>query len=177
MIEELSCTKPKPSRRVVGSPDNSTSSPGDSPIMQTSCSVTENHPAALMQNGDSNCHQEPVREDLDGDIFLTDNPEVHTQEGGQSGDHSSAERLNTMMSDLDVLQNTNNKLRCVVGADEHSCGLKSSSPCQDIFTDLPARSSYVSKHAKRLEVKCRGLHTANQQLQTSLYNTGRSIKH
>lgn len=170
IIEELR-TNLKFSHHDVCSTNNSLSTE-DSSMVQTSCSLAESLPDvyrhnALTQNGHSSCHQEPVPENLEGvhsEIFLTNNPE----------------HFNKILSDLDVLQNTNNKLHCVVGSDDPSYGSKSSSPCHDIFTDLPARSSYAIKLSKRLEVKCRGLHTANQQLQTSLYNAGRScrsIKH
>ncbi|XP_037546447.1 girdin [Nematolebias whitei] len=168
IIEELRTNSKFSMHYEVCSTNNSTSSTEDSSKMQTSCSVTESLPDvyrhnALSQNGHSNCHQETVAENLEGvhsEIFLTNNPE----------------HFNKHLSDLDVLQNTNNKLHCVVGSDDHSYSSKSSSPCHDIFTDLPARSSYSIKLSKRLEVKCRGLHTANQQLQTSLYNAERKVQ-
>ncbi|XP_017272316.1 girdin isoform X3 [Kryptolebias marmoratus] len=179
IMEELSSTKPKSGHCVVCSANNSTSSTEDSSMIQTSCSVLQNLTDVSCHNGDSDCYQEPITENLEqvqSEIFLTDNPELYTQAGGHSEDHGSSEHFNKILSDLDVLQNTNNKLHCIVGSDDHSHGSKSSSPSRDIFTGLPASSSYVIKHSKRLEVKCRDLCTSNQQLQTSLYNTERKVQ-
>lgn len=151
--------------------------------LQTTCSHIENRTNVFplstvtqqMLNGGSHCHQplhaEDELEGVQSEILLTENPDLHMKEKGQleDGDH-----FKELMSDLDVLENNHNRLHCFVGSRDSSPGSKSSSPCHDsIFTGLPTRSSYASKHTQRLEAKCRALDTVNQHLQTSLDNTGR----
>lgn len=162
-------------RQVLCSTNNCTSSTDEPTGLQTSCSnrtVTQQ-----MQNGDSNCHQPLRAEELEGvqsQILLTDNPDLHIQEKGQLEDGDCGDHVKELMSDLEVLENNHNRLHCFVGSRDHSPGSKNSSPCHDsIFTRLPTRSSYASKHTQRLEAKCRALDTVNQHLQTSLDNTGR----
>lgn len=132
--------------------------------------------AQPMLNGDSNCHQHLHAEELQeaqGEILLTDNPDLHIQEKGQLEDGNRGDCFKELMSDLEVLENNHNRLHCFVGSRGRSPGSKSGSPCHDsIFTGLPTRSSYASKHTQRLEAKCRALDTVNQHLQTSLDNTG-----
>lgn len=129
-----------------------------------------------MLNGDSNCHQQLHAEELQeakGEILLTGSPDLHVQEKGQLEDGNGGDCFKELMSELEVLENNHNRLHCVVGSRGRSPGSKSSSPCHDsIFTGLPTRSSYASKHTQRLEAKCRALDTVNQHLQTSLDNTG-----
>ncbi|KAM8771501.1 girdin-like isoform 2-T2 [Acanthopagrus schlegelii] len=133
-----------------------------------------------MLNGDSNCHQQLHAEELQeaqGEILLTDSPDLHVQEKGQLEDGNGGDCFKELMSDLEVLENNHNRLHCVVGSRGRSPGSKSSSPCHDsIFTGLPTRSSYASKHTQRLEAKCRALDTVNQHLQTSLDNTDRKVQ-
>uniref|UniRef100_A0A671UDK5 Girdin-like n=1 Tax=Sparus aurata TaxID=8175 RepID=A0A671UDK5_SPAAU len=136
--------------------------------------------AQPMLNGDSNCHQQLHAEELQeaqGEILLTDNPDLHIQEKGQLEDGNRGDCFKELMSDLEVLENNHNRLHCFVGSRGRSPGSKSSSPCHDsIFTGLPTRSSYASKHTQRLEAKCRALDTVNQHLQTSLDNTDRKVQ-
>uniref|UniRef100_A0A671UFQ2 Girdin-like n=1 Tax=Sparus aurata TaxID=8175 RepID=A0A671UFQ2_SPAAU len=128
----------------------------------------------------SNCHQQLHAEELQeaqGEILLTDNPDLHIQEKGQLEDGNRGDCFKELMSDLEVLENNHNRLHCFVGSRGRSPGSKSSSPCHDsIFTGLPTRSSYASKHTQRLEAKCRALDTVNQHLQTSLDNTDRKVQ-
>lgn len=201
-IEELraasmnNSTQPKHSQhrecdhvcQLVCSTNNCTSSTDEPTGLQTSCSSIENltnvfplHTVTQqMLNGDLNCHQQLHAEELEGlqsEILLTDNPDLHTQEKGQLEDGDGGDRFKELMSDLEVLENNHNRLHCFVGSRDHSPGSKSSSPCHDsIFTGLPTRSSYASKHTQRLEAKCRALDTVNQHLQTSLDNTGRFFR-
>uniref|UniRef100_A0A8C9XUM6 Coiled-coil domain containing 88Aa n=1 Tax=Sander lucioperca TaxID=283035 RepID=A0A8C9XUM6_SANLU len=154
--------------------------------LQTTCSHIENRTNVFplstvtqqMLNGGSHCHQplhaEDELEGVQSEILLTENPDLHMKEKGQleDGDH-----FKELMSDLDVLENNHNRLHCFVGSRDSSPGSKSSSPCHDsIFTGLPTRSSYASKHTQRLEAKCRALDTVNQHLQTSLDNTDRKVQ-
>lgn len=169
--------------QMVCSTYNCTSSTDESTRLQTSCSNVGSHTNVFplravtqqMLNGDSNCHLRA--EELEGvqsEILLTDNPDLHIQEKGQLEDQNSGDHLKELMSDLEVLENNHNRLHCFVGSRDSSPSSKSSSPCHDsIFTGLPTRSSYASKHTQRLEAKCRALDTVNQHLQTSLDNTGR----
>ncbi|XP_036965357.1 girdin-like isoform X4 [Acanthopagrus latus] len=133
-----------------------------------------------MLNGDSNCHQQLHAEELQeakGEILLTGSPDLHVQEKGQLEDGNGGDCFKELMSELEVLENNHNRLHCVVGSRGRSPGSKSSSPCHDsIFTGLPTRSSYASKHTQRLEAKCRALDTVNQHLQTSLDNTDRKVQ-
>ncbi|XP_074485142.1 girdin-like isoform X2 [Sebastes fasciatus] len=175
-------------RQVVCSTNNCTSSTDEPAGLQTTCSNIENRTnvfplSALTQqmlNGYSNCHQPLHADDLDGvqsEILLTDNPDLHIQEKGQLEDGSSGDRFKELMSDLEALENSHNRLRCFVGSRDRSPGSKGSSPCHDsILTGLPTRSSYASKHTQRLEAKCRALDTVNQHLQTSLDNTDRRVQ-
>lgn len=193
-IEELraasmnNSTQPKHSHHrdchVVCSTFNCTSSTDEPTGLQTSCSTIESRAHRVfplrtvtqqMLNGDSNCHLHTEElEGVQGEILLTDNPDLHIQEKGQLEDGDSGDHFKELMSDLEVLENNHNRLHCFVGSRDHSPGSKSSSPCHDsIFTGLPTRSSYASKHTQRLEAKCRALDTVNQHLQTSLDNTGR----
>lgn len=130
-----------------------------------------------MLNGDPNCHQQLHTKEMEAvqsATLLTDNPDLHVPEkgqleGGQRGDH-----FKELMSELEVLEDDNNRLCCFV--ESHDCcpGWKSSSPCHDHnFTGQPMCSSYASKHTQRLEAKCSALGTVNQHLQTSLDNNGR----
>lgn len=135
-------------------------------------------------NRDLNCHQQLHSEESEGvpsEIIHTDNSDLQIQEKGQLEDGVRGDHFKELMSDLEVLENSHNRRHCFVGSLDHSPGSKSSSPCHDsIFTGLPTRSSYASKHTQRLEAKCRALDTVNQHLQTSLDNTGtdcRSTKH
>uniref|UniRef100_UPI0037E8927B girdin n=1 Tax=Semicossyphus pulcher TaxID=241346 RepID=UPI0037E8927B len=132
----------------------------------------ENCTNVSLQNGDSNCHQQRHA----GEAGL-DNPDLHIQEKGQLEDGDSRDGFKELMSDLEVLENNHNRLHCFVGSRDHSPGSKSSSPCHDsIFTGLPTRSSYASKHTQRLEAKCKALDTVNQHLQTSFENTERKVQ-
>ncbi|XP_040892146.1 girdin-like [Toxotes jaculatrix] len=174
--------------QVVCSTKNYTLSADEPSGLQSSCSNIENHtnifsPSTIprqMLNGDSNSHQQPHTEDLEGvqsEILLTDNPDLHIQEKGQLEDGDSGDHFKELMSDLEVLENVHNRLHCFVGSRDHCPGSKSSSPCHDsIFTGLPTRSSYASKHTQRLEAKCKALDTVNQHLQTSLDNTDRKLQ-
>eukprot|EP00064_Thunnus_orientalis_P006395 superscaffoldBa00000662_g6412 len=128
-------------------------------------------------NGVSECHQAEDLEDIQSEILLTDNSHLHIQEKGQLEDGDRGDHLKELMSDLEVLENHHNRRHCFVGSRDHSPGSKNSSPCHDsIFTGLPTRSSYASKHTQRLEAKCRALDTVNQHLQTSLDNTDRKVQ-
>ncbi|XP_019115752.2 girdin isoform X4 [Larimichthys crocea] len=172
--------------QMVCSTYNCTSSTDESTRLQTSCSNVGSHTNVFplravtqqMLNGDSNCHLRA--EELEGvqsEILLTDNPDLHIQEKGQLEDQNSGDHLKELMSDLEVLENNHNRLHCFVGSRDSSPSSKSSSPCHDsIFTGLPTRSSYASKHTQRLEAKCRALDTVNQHLQTSLDNTDRKVQ-
>uniref|UniRef100_A0A3Q2TUY2 Girdin-like n=1 Tax=Fundulus heteroclitus TaxID=8078 RepID=A0A3Q2TUY2_FUNHE len=138
-------------------------------------SLQENHSDAqtlLIPNGGSNCQQEVVTEEREGvqtQLFLADRPDRDAQENRRLRDQG-----NEVMSDLEILENNQNRLRCFVGPCDPAPGPQRKSQCHDsASTGLPTRSSYASRHTQRLEVKCRGLDTLNQQLQTSLYNTGR----
>nr|XP_046261029.1 girdin-like [Scatophagus argus] len=150
---------------------------------QTSCSVVENCTTYTvteqMLNGDSNCHQQLHSEELEGvqsEILLTD-PDLHIQEKGQLEDRDERNHFKALMSELEVLENNHNRLHCFAGSRDRSPGSKSSSPCHgSIFTGLPTRSSYGTKHTQRLEAKCKALDTVNQHLQTSLDNTDRKVQ-
>ena len=149
---------------------------------QTTCSNIQNRTHVIpfstvtqqTLNGGSNCHQQLVTEDLEevqSQIVLTDNPDLHVREKGQLEDGDDGDHFKELMEDL---ENHHNRRHCFVGSRDHSPGSKSSSPCHDsILTGLPTRSSYASKHTQRLEAKCRALDTGNLHLQTSLDNTGR----
>ncbi|XP_070683678.1 girdin-like [Pempheris klunzingeri] len=167
---------------VVCSTNSCTSSTDEPTGLQTFCSNIENRANVFQQqmlNGDSNCHQELHAEELEGeqgDIPLTDNPDLHIQEKGQLEDRDG-DHFKELMSDLEVLENSHNRLHCFVGSRDHSPGSKSSSPCHgSILRGVPTRSSYASKHTQRLEAKCRALDTVNQHLQTSLDNTERKVQ-
>ncbi|XP_039655616.1 girdin-like isoform X1 [Perca fluviatilis] len=172
--------------QVVCSANNCTSSTDEPTGLQTTCSRIENRSIVFplstvtqqMLNGGSHCHQplhaEDELEGVQSEILLTENPDLHMKEKGQleEGDH-----FKELMSDLEVLENNHNRLHCFVGSRDSSPGSKSSSPCHEsIFTGLPTRSSYASKHTQRLEAKCRALDTVNQHLQTSLDNTDRKVQ-
>ncbi|XP_071360179.1 girdin-like isoform X2 [Trachinotus anak] len=188
-IEELravavsNSTQPKHSyhHEVVCSTHNWTSSTDQPSGLQTSCSNTENHSHVFphstvpqqMMNGDLNSRQGLHTEELEGvqsEILLTDNPDLHIQEKGQLEDGDKGDHFKELMSDLEVFENAHNRLHCLVGSCDHSPGSNS------IFTGLPARSSYASKHTHRLEAKCKALDTVNQHLQTSLDNSERKIQ-
>uniref|UniRef100_A0A8C4IGC6 Coiled-coil domain containing 88Aa n=1 Tax=Dicentrarchus labrax TaxID=13489 RepID=A0A8C4IGC6_DICLA len=143
------------------------------------CTSSTDEQTQEMLHGDSNCHQPLHAEELDGvqsEILLTDNTDLHIQEKGQREDRDSGDHFKEQ-SDLEVLENNHNRLHCFVGSRDRSPGSRSSSPCHDsIFTGLPTRSSYASKHTQRLEAKCRALDTVNQHLQTSLDNTDRKVQ-
>ncbi|KAM4751120.1 girdin-like isoform 3-T3 [Anableps anableps] len=166
-IEELraaahsSCAKTKHSHHWVSNTNLFTSSAEQSET--NSCS------------GDSNCQQQLITEELErvqSQIPLTDYPDCHVQENGHLQDQEKE-----MISDLEIVENNHNQFHCCVGPCNHSPGSQSRSSCHDsTYTGVPTRSSYTSKHAQRLEVKCRGLDTLNQQLQTSLYNTERKVQ-
>ncbi|XP_035002821.2 girdin isoform X2 [Hippoglossus stenolepis] len=173
--------------RVVCDTNNWSPSTDEPSGPQTSCSNTENHtnifplstaPQQIL-NGDSNSHRRADTVELEGvqsEILLTDDPERHIQEKGQLEERGRGD-FKDLMSDLEVLENIHNRLHCFVGSRDHSPGSKSSSPCHDsIFTGLPARPSYASKHTQRLEAKCKVLDSVNQQLQTSLDNTDRKVQ-
>ncbi|XP_049900304.1 girdin-like isoform X2 [Epinephelus moara] len=174
--------------QVVCSTNNCTSSTGEPMRLQTSCSNIQNRTNVFplntvtqqLLNGNSNCHQPLHAEEMEGvqsEILLTDNPDLHIQEKGQLEDGDSGDHFKELMSDLEVLENNHNRLHCFVGSHDRSSGSKSSSPSHDsIFTGLPTRSSYASKHTQRLEAKCRALDTVNQHLQTSLDNTDRKVQ-
>ncbi|XP_035993139.1 girdin isoform X4 [Fundulus heteroclitus] len=141
-------------------------------------SLLENHSDAqtlLIPNGGSNCQQEVVKEEREGvqtQLFLADRPDRDAQENRRLRDQG-----NEAMSDLEILENNQNRLRCFVGPCDPAPGPQRKSQCRDsASTGLPTRSSYASRHTQRLEVKCRGLDTLNQQLQTSLYNTERKAQ-
>ncbi|XP_076584178.1 girdin-like isoform X1 [Chaetodon auriga] len=174
--------------QVRRSTNNCISSTDEPTGLQTSRSNMENSANVFplrtavqpILNGDSNCHQLLNAEELEGDqseILLTDIPDLHIQEKGQLEDADGGDHFKELMSDLEVLENSHNRLHCFVGSRDHSPGSKSRSPCHDsIFTGLPTRSSYASKHTQRLEAKCRALDTVNQHLQTSLDNTDRKVQ-
>ncbi|XP_078022238.1 girdin-like isoform X2 [Epinephelus lanceolatus] len=174
--------------QVVCSTNNCTSSTGEPMRLQTSCSNIQNRTNVFplntvtqqLLNGNSNCHHPLHAEEIEGvqsEILLTDNPDLHIQEKGQLEDGDSGDHFRELMSDLEVLENNHNRLHCFVGSHDRSSGSKSSSPSHDsIFTGLPTRSSYASKHTQRLEAKCRALDTVNQHLQTSLDNTDRKVQ-
>ncbi|XP_047435558.1 girdin-like isoform X2 [Mugil cephalus] len=187
-IEELratinNSTQTKHIHQAVCSPNHCTSSTDQSPVFHIS---TENHTdvfplsTATQQivNGDSVCHQQLHTEKrAQSEILLTDNPDLHIQEKGQLEDGGSGDSFKDIMSDLEVLENNHNRLHCFVGSCVHSPGSRSSSPCHEsVFTGLPTRTSYASKHTQRLEAKCRTLDTVNQHLQASLDNTERKVQ-
>ncbi|KAM7393782.1 hypothetical protein PAMP_020631 [Pampus punctatissimus] len=164
--------------QVVCRTNNCTSST-DPTELQTPCSNIENHTNVSllstvtheMSNGDSNCHHAEDLEGIQHEILL------HIQEKGQLEERDSRDHLKEPMSDLEVLENHHNWHHCFVGSHDHSPGSKSNSSCHDsIFSGLPTRSSYASKHTQRLEAKCRALDTVNQHLQTSLDNTDRRVQ-
>ncbi|KAM4594544.1 LOW QUALITY PROTEIN: girdin-like [Fundulus diaphanus] len=168
----------KHSCHVVCDTDQFTSSAEQSSGTATTCSLLENHSDAqtlLIPNGDSNCQQEVVTEEREGvqtQFLLADHPDRDAQENGRLQDQGKE-----VMSDLEILENNQNLLRCFVGPCDPAPGSQRKSQYRDsTSTGLPTRSSYASKHTQRLEVKCRGLDTLNQQLQTSLYNTERKAQ-
>ncbi|XP_060907042.1 girdin-like isoform X2 [Labrus mixtus] len=166
----------------ICSTNNCTSSTGGITGLLSSCSV-EKCSNIVLQNGDSNCHQ-PLRRDgaqetdeVQSEMLPRNNPDLHIQEKGQLEEEDSGDGIKELMSDLEVLENNHNGLHCFVGSRDSSPGSKSSSPCHDsIFTALPTRFSYASKHTQRLEAKCRALDTVNQHLQTALDNTERKVQ-
>ncbi|XP_029297591.1 girdin-like isoform X2 [Cottoperca gobio] len=180
--------QPKHDHQVVCSGNNCTSSTDEPTGLQTTCSnieyCTNVFPLSTvtqqMLNGGLDCHQQLHAEDLEdvqSEIVLTDNPDLHLQEKGQLEDGGGGDHFKELMSDLEVLENHHNRLHRFVGSRDRSPGSKGSSPCHDsIFTGLPTRSSYASKHTHRLEAKCRALDTVNQHLQTSLDNTDRKVQ-
>ncbi|MEQ2313557.1 hypothetical protein AMECASPLE_003179 [Ameca splendens] len=181
-IEELraaahnTCRKTQHTHHLVRSSNHFTSSAEQSLVKTTSCSATENHPDAQtlqITNGDSVCQQQLITEELEGvqtQILLADHPDCQMQENGHL-----QEQDKEMMSGLEILENNHNQLHCFVGP--CALGSQSKSPHHDnICASLPTRSPYTSKHMQRLEVKCRGLDTLNQQLQTSLYSTERKAQ-
>lgn len=191
-IEELrasvnNITQTKHSHLAMCS-NNCTSSTDESSVLQTSCSNAKNHSNGVslsivtesMLNGDLSCHQQLDTEELErvqSVNHLTDNPERNIQEKGQLEDGDSGDHFKERMSDLEVLENNHNRRHCFVRSHDHSPGSKNSSPRHEsIFTGLPTRSSYASKHTQRLEAKCRALDTINQHLQTSLDNTDRKVQ-
>lgn len=172
----------KHGNQEVWSTNKCTSSTDEPTESQTSCSNTENHAnefplsTVTQQILNGNCHQPEELEGVQSEILLTDNPDLHIQEKGQLENGGRRDRFKELMSDLEVLENNHNRLHCFVGSRDRSPGSKGGSPCHDsIFTGLPTRSSYASKHTQRLEAKCRALDTVNQHLQTSLDNTGRVL--
>ncbi|XP_034095195.1 girdin isoform X4 [Gymnodraco acuticeps] len=186
IIEELRAASiNKHGRQLVCSTNNCTSSTDEPRELQTTCSNIQNRTNVIpfstvtrqTLNGGSNCHQQLVTEDLDevqSQIVLTDNPDLHVQEKGQLEDGDDGDNFKELMEDL---ENHHNRLHCFVGSRDCSPGSKSSSPCHDsILTGLPTRSSYASKHTQRLEAKCRALDTVNLHLQTSLDNTDRKVQ-
>ncbi|KAI4832183.1 hypothetical protein KUCAC02_015158 [Chaenocephalus aceratus] len=186
IIEELRAASiNKHGRQLVCSTNNCTSSTDEPRELQTTCSNTQNRTNVIpfstvtrqTLNGGSNCHQQLVTEDLEevqSQIVLTDNPDLHVQEKGQLEDGDDGDHFKELMEDL---ENHHNRLHCFVGSRDRSPGSKSSSPCHDsILTGLPTRSSYASKHTQRLEAKCRALDTVNLHLQTSLDNTDRKVQ-
>ncbi|XP_054896897.1 girdin isoform X2 [Poeciliopsis prolifica] len=124
---------------------------------------------------DSHCQQQVITEELEGvqsQILLTDYPDCRAQENGGLQDQDKE-----MVSGLETLENNHNQFHCCVGSCGQSPGSQSRRPHHDsTHTGVPTRSSYASRHTQRLEVKCRGLDTLNQQLQTSLYNTERKVQ-
>ncbi|XP_014884992.1 girdin-like isoform X4 [Poecilia latipinna] len=126
-------------------------------------------------SGDSRCQQQLITEELEAgqsQILLTGYPDCHAQENGHLQDQDKE-----MVSDLETMENNHNQLHCCVGSCGHSPGSQSRRPHHgSAHTGVPARPSYASRHTQRLEVKCRGLDTLNQQLQTSLYNTERKVQ-
>ncbi|CAI5679349.1 unnamed protein product [Oreochromis niloticus] len=168
--------------------NNCTSSTDESSVLQTSCSNAKNHSNGVslsivtesMLNGDLSCHQQLDTEELErvqSVNHLPDNPERNIQEKGQLEDGDSGDHFKERMSDLEVLENNHNRRHCFGRSHDHSPGSKNSSPRHEsIFTGLPTRSSYASKHTQRLEAKCRALDTVNQHLQTSLDNTDRKVQ-
>ncbi|PWA16840.1 hypothetical protein CCH79_00012750 [Gambusia affinis] len=124
---------------------------------------------------DSHCQQQLITEELEGvqsQILLTDYPDCQAQENRCLQDQDKE-----MVSGLETLENNHNQFHCCVGSCSHSPGSQSRRPHHDsTHTGVPTRSSYASRHTQRLEVKCRGLDTLNQQLQTSLYNTERKVQ-
>uniref|UniRef100_A0A3Q3LYB8 Girdin-like n=1 Tax=Labrus bergylta TaxID=56723 RepID=A0A3Q3LYB8_9LABR len=153
----------------ICSTNNCTSSTGGITGLLSSCSV-EKCSNVVLQNGDSNCHQ-PLRRDgaqetdeVQSEMLPRNNPDLHIQEKGQLEEEDSGDGIKELMSDLEVLENNHNGLHCFVGSRDPSPGSKSSSPCHDsIFTALPTRFSYASKHTQRLEAKCRALDTRKVQ--------------
>ena len=173
------------SNNWTSSTDSSTDEPSGN---QTSCTNIEIHtnvfplttvPQQIL-NGDSNFHQQLNTEELEGvqsEILLTNTPDLHIQEKGQLEDRDRGDHFKELVSDLEVLENVHNRLHCFVGSRDHSAGSKSSSPCHNsIFTGLPKRSPYATKHTQRLEAKCKALDTVNQHLQNSLDNNGKKCK-
>ncbi|KAK5866476.1 hypothetical protein PBY51_020664 [Eleginops maclovinus] len=189
IIEELRAASiNKRGCQLVCSTNNCTSSTDEPRELQTTCSNIQNRTNGIAfstvtqqtLNGGSNCHQ-PLhtedREEVQSEIVLTDNPDLHVQEKGQLEDGDGGDHLKELMSDLEDLENHHNRLHCFVGSRDRSPGSKGSSPCYDsILTGLPTRSSYASKHTQRLEAKCRALDTVNLHLQTSLDNTDRRVQ-
>ncbi|XP_023188933.1 girdin-like [Xiphophorus maculatus] len=124
---------------------------------------------------DSHCQQQLITEELvrvQSQILLTGYPDCHAQENGRLQDQDKE-----MVSGLETLENNHNQFHCSVGSCGHSPDSQSRRPHHEsTHTGVPTRSSYASRHTQRLEVKCRGLDTLNQQLQTSLYNTERKVQ-
>uniref|UniRef100_A0A3Q2EDX3 Coiled-coil domain containing 88Aa n=1 Tax=Cyprinodon variegatus TaxID=28743 RepID=A0A3Q2EDX3_CYPVA len=148
------CRKTKHSQHLAGNTHQSTSSEEQSSMTKIFSSVTENPSDAQrlqIQNGDSNCRQQ-----LNGHLQDPDKDRI---------------------SQLEILENNHNQFHSFVRPCDPYPGSQNGGPYHDsTSTGLPGRSA-TSKHTQRLEVKCRGLDTLNQQLQTSLYNSERKVQH
>uniref|UniRef100_A0A3Q2EDY5 Coiled-coil domain containing 88Aa n=1 Tax=Cyprinodon variegatus TaxID=28743 RepID=A0A3Q2EDY5_CYPVA len=171
------CRKTKHSQHLAGNTHQSTSSEEQSSMTKIFSSVTENPSDAQrlqIQNGDSNCRQQLVTKELEGgqtQILLADLADCGIENGHLQDPDKDR------ISQLEILENNHNQFHSFVRPCDPYPGSQNGGPYHDsTSTGLPGRSA-TSKHTQRLEVKCRGLDTLNQQLQTSLYNSERKVQH
>ncbi|XP_077427250.1 girdin isoform X2 [Vanacampus margaritifer] len=156
--------------------DKWTSSSDENIISLTSCSREQNCTliGAVKQkpfNTDPECQ---MPEQDHAGLHLSSR---HIQEKGQLEDSNSREHFISVMSDLEVYENSPNGVHFSDGSHNPSPGSRSSSSSHgNIFIGLPARFTNSNKHTERLEAKCRTLDSINQQLQTSLANTERKVQ-
>lgn len=171
--------------QVVRSTNNRTPSTDEPAGFQPACPRVENNSNVSqhctirqqMLNGDSHCHQHLHTKEMEAVqsvVLLTDNQDLHVQEKGQVESGRRGDHFKELITELEVLENDNNRFGCFVESRDCGPGLKSSSSCHDhTFTGQPMCSCYANKHTQRLEAKCSALGMVNQHLQTSLDNNGR----
>ncbi|XP_038146667.1 girdin-like isoform X1 [Cyprinodon tularosa] len=171
------CRKTKHIQHLAGNTHQSTSLEEQSSMTKIFSSVTENPSDAQrlqIQNGDSNCRQQLVTKELEGgqtQILLADLADCGIENGHLQDPDKDR------ISQLEILENNHNQFHGFVRPCDPYPGSQNGGPYHDsTSTGLPGRSA-TSKHTQRLEVKCRGLDTLNQQLQTSLYNSERKVQH